>query len=69
MNKSQFAVVTIDRYIKLKFNGNKAKFARSQGVTPQQVTKWINGNWFIGGGLVLSPKRELKAESLEGQSK
>jgi hypothetical protein len=59
MKKQQFAVVSIDRYIKTKFAGSKAEFARSQGVLPQQITKWINGGWFIGGGLILSPKREV----------
>jgi hypothetical protein len=65
MKNKQFAVVSIDRYIKLKFSGNKAAFARSQGVVPQQVTKWINGGWVIGGGLILSPKRELKEQANE----
>jgi len=60
MEKAQFVVVTISRHIKLRFKGNQAGFARSQGVLPQQVTKWINAGWVIGGGYIFSPKREDK---------
>ena len=34
-------------YIKQHHNGNKAAFARQQGVLPQTVTPWINAKWIV----------------------
>ena len=37
----------------------QAAFARSQGVTRQQVTKWINADFIVVGGVMYSPRRDL----------
>ena len=63
MIKTQFAAVSLSRYIKLKFNGNKAAFARHMGVLPQQVTKWINGGWLVADEQLYSPRREVNKEN------
>jgi hypothetical protein len=61
MIKTQFTAVTIDRFIKLKFGDNQAEFARAMSVTPQAVTKWINGKWIVANGQLYSPTRENDA--------
>lgn len=48
-------------YINQHHNGNKAAFARSQGVLPQTVTPWINAKWIVVDGQLYSPKRKLKS--------
>ena len=37
----------------------QAAFARSQGVTRQQVTKWINGDFIVVNGKLYSLRRDL----------
>lgn len=46
-------------YISANF-ASKAEFARSQNVTPQQVTKWINNEWIVINNTLYLPKREIK---------
>lgn len=55
----QMAVVSIKRYINLHHGGNNSDFARAVGVSRQTVQKWITGGWWIGGGVLFSPKRDL----------
>ena len=47
-------------YIEVKFNGNKAAFARAQGVKPQQVSEWIKKNFIVVDGDLYSHRRTLK---------
>jgi hypothetical protein len=47
MERQQFTVVSVERHIKLRYNGNKARFARRMGVFPQTVTKWVNKEFVI----------------------
>ena len=47
MDINQFTVTTIERHIKLKYGGNKARFARKMSAFPQQVTRWINCGFVI----------------------
>lgn len=49
----------IKEYITTSHNGNQAKFAKSQGTTPQQVTQWINKGFIVVNGVLYSPRREL----------
>lgn len=49
-------------YIKAHHNNNQAAFAKSQGVSPQQVTKWLNMGCVVVNGTLYSPRRELKGE-------
>lgn len=46
-------------YINEHHNGNKAEFARSQGVQPQALNKWVNAKWIVLNGVLYSPRREL----------
>lgn len=34
-------------------------------VTPQHVTKWVNGDYIVIDGILYSPRRELKAKELK----
>lgn len=52
--------MNIKEYISTNHNGNKAKFAKSQGVNPQQITKWVNMKCIVVDGVLYSPRRELK---------
>ena len=40
-----------------KENISLVEFAVIMKVDPQQVTKWINNNWFVYDGWLNSPKR------------
>jgi len=48
-------------FIEHNFNGNKAEFARAQGVKPQQVSQWLAKGFIVVDGVMYSPRRELKA--------
>ncbi|PQQ35668.1 hypothetical protein C6H68_23910 [Photorhabdus luminescens] len=52
--------MTLTQYIDCYFGGNQSKFALHIHVTPQQVTKWIDGNWIVVNGILYSPKRSIK---------
>ncbi|HDG1101530.1 TPA: hypothetical protein PCY80_000297 [Klebsiella aerogenes] len=52
-------------YIDKNYGGNKSEFARSQGVLPQMVNKWINGDYIVIDGVLYSPRREIKAKELK----
>lgn len=49
-------------YIKKRHCGNQAAFAASQGVKPQQVTKWLNMDCVVVDGVLYSPRRSLEPE-------
>lgn len=51
----------LKKHIKQNFKF-KADFARSEGVKPQQVTKWLNGKFIVVKGVLYSPRRTLKGE-------
>jgi len=47
-------------YIDVKFNGNKAAFARAQGVKPQQVSQWLAKGFIVVNDEMYSHRRTLK---------
>ena len=49
-------------YIKQE-HGTQRAFAACIGVDPQQVTKWINMECIVVGGVLYSPRRLLKGEA------
>lgn len=51
--------VTLKDHIACYHAGNQADFARHMGVTPQQVTKWINDGWLVSKDTLYSPKRTI----------
>lgn len=46
-------------YIRQHYSGNQAAFARANGVTPQQITQWINKEFIVVDGVLYSPRRKL----------
>ena len=46
-------------YIAAYHGGVKSRFARSEGVLDQQVTKWVNGKFIVADGVLYSPRRVL----------
>lgn len=46
-------------HIEKNYSGNQAAFAKSQGVKPQQVTKWLNMRCVVLDGELYSPRRKL----------
>ena len=50
-------------HIRANHDGVKAEFARSEGVLDQQITKWINAEYIVVGGVMYSPRRVLKGSS------
>jgi len=53
--------IGISTYISSNYP-SKAEFARSQGITPQLLTKWINKNFIVVGTTIYSPRREVISE-------
>ncbi|WP_336431675.1 hypothetical protein [Providencia sp.] len=51
--------MTLTEYINTYYAGNQSAFAKACEVKPQQVTKWINGNFIVVNGELYSPRREL----------
>lgn len=49
---------SIRPYIEKHYGSQKA-FAEKIGVTPTQVTPWVNGKWVVGNGKIYSPRRDL----------
>ena len=47
-------------YIDNHYGGNKAAFARANGVLAQQVTQWVNNDFIVVDDTLYSPRRELK---------
>jgi|GEM_PF-1845165 len=47
-------------FIEQNFDGNKAAFARAQGVKPQQVSQWLAKNFIVVDGEMYSHRRTLK---------
>ena len=48
----------LKKHIKRNFKF-KADFARSEGVKPQQITKWLNIKCIVVKGVLYSPRRKL----------
>ena len=46
-------------YIALHHSGNQAAFGRTQGVKPQQVTKWLDMGCIVVDGKLYSPRRDI----------
>lgn len=42
-------------YIDEHHKGNRAEFARAQGVLPQMVNKWLSGGWVVIDGMLAKP--------------
>ncbi len=52
-------------YIDKHHAGNRSEFARSQGVTRQQVNKWLKQDYLITNGLLVKPMRTIKMDKYE----
>ncbi|HGW6103708.1 TPA: hypothetical protein ACNIQM_001836 [Citrobacter werkmanii] len=46
-------------YINENYGGNKSEFARANGVPPQRVTEWVNGDFIVIDGKLYSYRRDL----------
>lgn len=55
----------ITEYIDKYFNGNKAEFARHEGVLPPQVHKWIGMGCVVIDGKLYSPRRDMNPIDLK----
>ncbi len=55
---------TVEQFINEECGGNKAAFARRAGVLPQQVTKWINGEFIVTeeGFVILAKTKQVQKE-------
>jgi len=42
----------LDDHIKKNYDGNNSYFARSQGVSPSQVQRWLNRGCLIEKGVI-----------------
>lgn len=46
-------------YIQKYYAGNKSAFARANGVPPQRVNEWLNGDFVVIDGKLYSYRRDL----------
>jgi transposase-like protein len=53
--------MNLDTYISSNYP-SQAAFAREVGVSPAQVTQWINRGFIVINGELYSPRRELETE-------
>lgn len=52
-------IMKLEEFIKNHYD-SQADFARVQGVTRQQVTKWLNADFRVINGRLFSYRRDLK---------
>ncbi|EFT7068470.1 hypothetical protein G6162_001526 [Salmonella enterica] len=55
----------LTEYIDKYYNGSKAEFARANGVLPQRVTEWVNGDFIVVDGKLYSQRRDLAPVELK----
>lgn len=47
----------VTEFIRQEYAGRQVDFARAVGVNPQQVTKWVNGEFVItDDGYIIQPR-------------
>ncbi len=51
-------------YIETHFNGNRTAFGLAQGVSKQQVNKWLAGDFIVVNDRLYSVRRELNPSSV-----
>ena len=51
-------------HIAASHGGVNARFARSEGVSDQQITQWVNKKFIVVDGVMYSPRRVLKSNAL-----
>ncbi|HCI4281972.1 TPA: hypothetical protein NO555_005357 [Klebsiella variicola subsp. variicola] len=56
--------MSLDDYIKQYYSGVKAKFARSQGVAPTQVSEWIRNGYIVVDHKLYSFRRDLNVDAI-----
>lgn len=52
-----------------RHDGNKAEFARNEGVAPQAVSKWVKGGYCVFNGTLYKPMRDIKGVESEQRVK
>jgi hypothetical protein len=55
--------MTLMEYIQLHFNGDIYRYAQFEGVSREQVLKWINNECYVIKGKLVMPVKHLPAES------
>lgn len=51
--------LTLEEYIKTRFNGVQKDFAKAQKVSPAQVTQWLNKHFIVVNDVLYSSRREM----------
>ncbi len=69
MNQSTLINMSLENYINTYYAGVKAKFARSQGVAPTQVSEWIRNGYIVVDHKLYSFRRELTIDVIEPSDK
>lgn len=65
-NADKRADFSLASYIEAYYGGNQSEFARANGVTRQQVTKWLKGGFIVVGHRLYSLRRALNAPYTRG---
>ena len=50
-------------YIETHFNGNRTAFGMAQGVSKQQVNKWLAGDFIVVNDRLYSGRRDLNKKN------
>lgn len=51
--------MTLMEYITRYFNGDLYRYARSEGVSREQILKWINNDCYVINGKLVTPVKHL----------
>ena len=54
-------------YIKKYYKDSQVSFAEAQDVMPQQVTKWLAGDFIVKEHVLYSPRRDLEKKLKRGE--
>ncbi|WP_447870809.1 hypothetical protein [Serratia fonticola] len=55
--------MTLMEYIRLHFNGDIYRYAQFEGVSREQILKWIDNECYVIKGKLVMPVKHLPAES------
>ncbi|RLA17457.1 MAG: hypothetical protein DRQ62_14955 [Gammaproteobacteria bacterium] len=55
---------TLKEYINREHGGSQVKFAECNGVSKQQVYKWLIADFIVVDGALYSKRRDLKIQQL-----
>ncbi|HEI8865303.1 hypothetical protein [Serratia sp. AKBS12] len=57
--------MTLMEYITLHFNGDLHRYAQAEGVSSDQIRRWIDNECYVIKGRLVMPVKHLPAEEIQ----